>query len=140
MATGSNTTGEDCALISDLIARIALYSDTGSVDDYAGLFTADAIWELRDTPKIEGIDAIIAASKERRAQKVTGPGSDTRHVVLSSVIDRKDNKAQAVSIFQFYTGFSQSPKLHAMGIYKDRFQYREGQWFLSHRLIDFNMV
>lgn len=134
------STSEDRVLITDLIARIALYADTGSLDDYAKLFTADAIWELPNAPKIEGIDAIRAAAKVRRAQKITGPESDTRHVILSSVIDQKESEAQGVTIFQFYTTFSQGPKLHAMGVYNDCFQFRDGEWLLSHRVIDVSMI
>lgn len=140
MDTLLQTTAEDRVLIFDLIARVALYADTASLDDYATLFTDDAIWDLRGAPSIKGLDSIVSAAKDRRAQKITGPESDTRHVVLSSVIDRTQDGAKAVSLFQFYTEFSNSPKLYAMGVYNDQFEYGDGRWRLSRRVIDFTLV
>ncbi|MCZ4264078.1 nuclear transport factor 2 family protein [Erythrobacter sp. G21629-S1] len=140
MDTLSQTTAEDRVLISDLIARVALFADTALLDDYATLFTDNAVWDLRGAPSIEGLDAIVSAAYERRAQKITGPESDTRHVVLSSVIDRTQDGAKAVSVFHFYTDFSQSPKLYAMGVYNDQFEFDDGRWRLSRRVIDFTLV
>ena len=130
----------DCALVVNAAARVSLYADSASVEQYAALFTQDAVWEMQGAPAIEGLDAIVAAVRERRAAGTTGPQSNARHVVLSTVVDISGDDASAVSIFQFYTDFDTSPSLRAMGVYKDVFRREAKSWLLSRRLIEWSAV
>ena len=126
----------DTSQIRTLLAQIAQYADGGTLEDYIELFAEDAEWGLQGAQKITGHDAILAAAQKRRADKVTGPQSNTRHVVSTSIVEVQDAHAQARSVFQFYENVNISPRLTAMGVYRDTFGKVSGAWKLKTRLIE----
>ncbi|HEX4222310.1 MAG TPA: nuclear transport factor 2 family protein [Pseudonocardiaceae bacterium] len=121
--------------VRNVLALIAQYSDDGSLDDYGALFAIDATWEMPGTPVRRGRADIVASGAQRRADAVTGPGSNTRHVVSTIAVTITGDAAEATSYWQFYTDTDGRPVLASMGKYTDRFVHTEHGWLLRHRLI-----
>src|SRR5688500_807791 len=76
--------------IRNLLALLAQYADDGTVDDYLALFTDDATWETHESPlgrfpatRLAGHDEIAESVRQRRAAGIQGPGSNTRHLLLT---------------------------------------------------------
>jgi uncharacterized protein (TIGR02246 family) len=121
--------------IRNVLARIAQYSDTGSLDDYAAQFTNDASWEMPPAPFRRGRAAIRAAGAERRAAGQTGPGSHTRHVISTVAVSVDGESAVAESYWQFYSDTGSAPVLRSMGCYRDTFCRTGAGWRLVWRQI-----
>ncbi len=119
--------------IRNLIARIALLADQGDLDEYVDQFTEDAVWAFPTGPR-QGRDDIRAGAEERRAGGVTGPGSNTRHVITTvSVALGEEDDATADSYFLFYQNTTTAPTLFNMGHYHDTFARQGEVWRLARR-------
>ncbi|MFC7446813.1 nuclear transport factor 2 family protein [Rhodococcus daqingensis] len=129
--------------IRSLIARIAHTADEESVEEYAQLYTEDAVWEMTGTtqagatPQIcTGLAEIMAAVRERRATGIAGPGTATRHVTSCVAVSiESEDTAQAESVWQFYADTTTSPRLSGMGRYHDVLRRVGGRWLLARRSI-----
>lgn len=122
--------------IRNVLARIAQCADSGSLDDYAALFTEDARWAMPPVPVKHGRAEIRAASEDRRASLATGPGSHTRHVISTIAVTVDGDQAVAESYWQFYVSTDAKPELRSMGAYRDTFRRATGGgWQLAERLI-----
>jgi uncharacterized protein (TIGR02246 family) len=121
--------------IRNVIARVALLADQGDLDEYIDQFTEDAVWAFPGAPR-EGRTDIRAGAEERRAGGVTGPGSNTRHVIttVSVHVDGED-AATADSYFLFYQQTTTTPTLFNMGHYHDTFTRQGDVWRLARRAI-----
>ena len=128
-------TSEDDLAIRTVLARIAHYSDTGSLDDYAAQFTDDATWEMPPAPPKHGRAAIRTAATARRANGETGPGTQTRHVITTVAVSVDGHTAVAESYWQFYTATATAPALRSMGSYRDTFRRTPAGWRLARRQI-----
>lgn len=128
-------TSQDALEIGTVLARIAHYSDTGDLDDYAAQFTHDATWEMPPAPPRHGRAAIRAAAAARRAEGQTGPGTHTRHVITTVAVSVDGDAAVADSYWQFYTATATAPVLNSMGSYRDTFRRTPSGWRLAHRHI-----
>ena len=133
------------AQIRTVLARIAQLADTGDLDEYVTLFTADAVWAMPDNPSLgmpasekRGIAEIRAGAEERRAGGVQGPGTNTRHVLTTTaVFVESDERATARSYFMFYGSTTSQPVLRNMGQYDDVLVRGARGWQLAHRTITF---
>jgi uncharacterized protein (TIGR02246 family) len=121
--------------IRNVVARIAHYSDTGGLDDYGDQFAEDASWEMPGMPPKRGRSAIQAAGAARRAEGLTGPGSQTRHVVTTVAVTVDGDAAVADSYWQFYSDTATAPVLRVMGHYRDTFRREPDGWRLVQRLV-----
>jgi uncharacterized protein (TIGR02246 family) len=121
--------------IRNVIARLAHLADHGDLEEYAGLFTTDAAWEYPGGPR-RGRADILAGARERRSQKVTGPGSATRHLITTLAVQVHDaTTATADSYFQFWRATAAAPTLLNMGHYHDVLRREEGAWRIERREI-----
>ncbi len=119
--------------IRNLIARIALLADQGELDEYVDQFTEDAVWDFPSGPR-HGRADILAGAVQRRADKVTGPGSNTRHVITTvSVQVPGGDAATSDSYFLFYQNTTTAPTLFNMGHYRDTFAREGDVWRLARR-------
>ncbi|HEY4019527.1 MAG TPA: nuclear transport factor 2 family protein [Pseudonocardiaceae bacterium] len=121
--------------VRNVLALIAQHSDDGSLDAYGALFAVEATWEMPGTPVRHGRADIVASGAQRRSDAVTGPGSNTRHVVSTTAVTITGDAAVATSYWQFYTGTDGRPVLASLGKYTDHFVRTERGWLLRHRLI-----
>lgn len=129
----ANAALDDLA-IRNLIARIAQVADTGGADEYAQCFTADGRWDMPGAPR-RGRADIQRGSQARRDAGEIGPGSATRHMVNTIVVDIDGDAARASSYFQFFDQTTTTPRLRLVGQYDDRFVRTGDGWLLDHRRI-----
>jgi hypothetical protein len=129
--------------IRNVIARLAMATDRGDLEEYASLFAEDAVLEMRSppgqpsvVPPSKGRAVILAGSQKRRADKIAGPDSDLAHAVQASAIKVTGDKATAQTYVVLYKNVRAKPDAVSMKIYNDEFvRTREG-WKLAIRYID----
>jgi uncharacterized protein (TIGR02246 family) len=138
----SDVTGDDRVArvldeleIRNLIARVAQLADHGDVEEYASLYTEDALWDFPGGA-LRGRADILVGARERRSQRVTGPGTATRHIITTLAVRVKDaGTAAADSYFQFWRDTATSPTLFNMGHYRDVLRREDGAWRIARREI-----
>lgn len=140
------TTPKSCCAgcaIRDLISLVAQQSDYGTAESYAQLFTPDAVWS---SPAIAatgkgadyrvGRDEIAEGSRQRRAQRIHGPGTATRHVVTTVSVNLQGaDVASASSYWMFYVDTTSTPRLASMGRYDDLVVRTDDGWRIARRII-----
>jgi len=125
--------------IRNLIARIALATDVGDLDEFASLYAENATLQMRSVPGVppdQGLQAILAGSRKRRADGVTGPGSGMVHAIQSSAISVTGNEATAKTYAVLYRNVLTAPEGRGIIIYNDSFARTAEGWRLAVRYID----
>jgi hypothetical protein len=129
--------------IRNIIARIALTTDLGDLDEYASFFADDAHFEMRveagQTPLVpptKGRAGIVAGSKKRRADGVSGPGCHMAHCLQTSTVAVTGDTAKAQTYVIVYKNTDKVPEPVAMKIYRDDYIRTAEGWKLSCRFID----
>ena len=124
----SDETTASAEAIRSLIARVAHAADEAPLAVYAELYTEDAVWEMTAATAVAppqtrtGIDDIVAASRDRRAAGIAGPGESP-------------DSARAESVWMFYADTTTAPRLSSMGRYHDTFRRVDGRWLLARRIV-----
>jgi hypothetical protein len=129
--------------VRNLIATLAILGDGGDLDEYSSLFTEDARWEMKPEPgtanaaaPIVGRVNILSAAKRRRADGVSGPGSNNYHCILTSAVTLDGDRATAITYFAFLKNVTTTPNMAMFRIYRDKFvRTREG-WRVVARYVD----
>lgn len=124
---------QDDALIRSLIGRAAHLGDEGEPDDYRTLYTDDAVWTFGETTQT-GVEEIVAGTRQRRAEGVSGPGTDTRHLVVPLHVSIDGDTGSAVSYFVFFANTSTAPQARVFGVYEDEFARTEQGWRIRRRV------
>ena len=122
--------------VRNLIGRLSLNADMGTVDEYLSSFATDALWNMPGNPS-HGIDEIRAGLIARRESGAVGPGTHGRHMVSSIDVEMHGDRATALSYFQFVTNTNTTPVLALVGAYADEFVRTEHGWKLHRRDITF---
>lgn len=130
--------------VRDVIGRLAQLADSGSLEEYMTLFTADAEWVMPANPALGvspqtrvGAADIRAGAEERRASGLQGPGTASRHVVHTISVDvRTASSAAAVAYWMFYVDTTTVPRLTSMGRYDDEYRLDGCSWRLARRVIE----
>lgn len=120
--------------IRTLISRAALLGDTGAAEDYASVYSQDAVWQAgtRDV----GLPAIIESARQRRLAGTSGPGSNSRHLVATMEITFDDSTAaRATSYFVFVADTASAPRIAVTGTYYDRLAWIDGEWRITERVM-----
>ena len=129
----SDETTASTEAIRSLIARVAHAADEAPLAVYAELYTEDAVWEMTAATAVAppqtrtGIDDIVAASRDRRAAGIAGPGT--------AVTVESPDSARAESVWMFYADTTTAPRLSSMGRYHDTFRRVDGRWLLARRIV-----
>jgi 3-phenylpropionate/cinnamic acid dioxygenase small subunit len=119
--------------VRNAISRIAILADQGDLDEYIDQFTEEAVWGFPGGVRTGRAD-ILAGAVERRAGGVTGPGSNTRHVITTvAVTVEGPDSASGDSYFLFYQNTTTAPTLFNMGWYHDAFTREGDRWRLARR-------
>lgn len=121
--------------IRNLQARLAHLADDGDLDEYITLFTEDAVWEGGAFGMKSGLDNIMRGARERREGGTSGPGTHSRHVLTTTMIELKGDEARGKSVFHYYTNTNAVPLQAVMGVYEDRFRRTDAGWKMCHRKI-----
>lgn len=120
--------------IRNVLAATARMSDVGTVEEYAAVWTDDAVWEM-DGRRTVGREAITRNSRRRREQGMTGPGSGTMHVVSTVATELLDPfRARARSTFQFLAREGDAVVTRLAGWYEDHLVLVDGAWRIEHRI------
>jgi hypothetical protein len=133
------TPGERAAdewAVRNTISRVAMYADgLGSVDEYAALFTEDAEQLMPGAPRT-GRESIRAGSVERRAAGGVGPGSNSRHMISTMVVEfAGPDEAVADSYFTFVVETNETPRVQLVGHYHDTLRRTPEGWLMARREI-----
>lgn len=123
----------DDAMIRSLIGRAAFLADEGSPEDYREIYTEDATWTFGDSRQT-GIEEIVAATRERRANGVSGPGTGTRHLVVPLTVTVNGDSASAISYFLFFGNVSTAPEVRVFGVYVDDLVRTSDGWRIRNRV------
>jgi 3-phenylpropionate/cinnamic acid dioxygenase small subunit len=130
--------------IRNRVAELAQLADTASddeLDQYLALLTEDAAWvvlassDLLEVQERKGHTEILEGVRQRRADGVQGPGTDTRHVVSTLVVTfEARDRAMARCYWQYYAkASSRAPVLALMGEYRNTFVRTPEGWKLTRR-------
>jgi hypothetical protein len=129
--------------IRNVIARLAMATDLGDLDEYASLFTGDGHLEMRAepgkpqvVPPTKGRDAILAGGKKRRAEGMTGPGSHVAHTIQTCAVTVSGDAATAKTYVVIYKNTHTKPEPLSLRLYNDAFVRTSDGWKLASRYID----
>jgi hypothetical protein len=125
--------------IRNIIAHIAMATDVGDLEEFSSLYAEDATLQMRSVPGVppdQGLGAIMAGSKKRRADGVTGPGSGMVHAIQSSAISVAGDEATAKTYAVLYRNVLTTAEVMGIIIYNDTFARGAQGWRLSVRYID----
>jgi 3-phenylpropionate/cinnamic acid dioxygenase small subunit len=122
--------------IRNLMHRLAQLADEGPLEEYAELFTDDAVWGGSAFGTRKGRADIVAGGRERRAAGIAGPGSHKRHVITTTAVQVQGDRAQARSYMLFYVDCDTAPKVGVVTVYQDEFRRTPSGWRLAHRSIE----
>ncbi len=131
--------------VRNIVARLAHLADDGDVDAYVAEMTDDVVWSMPANPAAglpatsrRGREEIAAGARERIAAGLQGPGTSTRHIITTSVVDlESDDRARARSSFLFVENTTATPTIRTMGQYDDVMQRTPDGWKLASRTITF---
>lgn len=143
MTDFSPVPSEHYDVVCHLVAGIARTCDTGTLEQYLGFMTDDAVFEFPAMPHlgvaahtVRGHAEISQGVLARRASGAAGPGSHTVHLVSTTnawTVD--ENTVRGLTFFSYYGDTDKTPVLRTMGQYDNTFRKVDGVWLLSHRII-----
>jgi hypothetical protein len=107
--------------------------------------TEDVVWSMPANDAVglpaserRGRAEVAAGARERLARGVQGPGSNTRHVVTTTVVQvASDDHATAQSYFLFIDDTVHEPTIRNVGCYEDVLHRTDDGWKLAGRTITF---
>lgn len=144
-STSDSHYAEASARVHTVLAKLALFADIGTVDEYLALVTEDAIWDFPANPNSgapasvqHGHAEIRAAVQARRGGGTVGPGSNSQHIVTNVAVDLiGGDTARARSSWLFVTDTLGAKRMSGVGHYDDQFRRVDGVWLLAHRKVSF---
>jgi len=137
----TRTPGEKAAdewAVRNTVARVAMYADgLGSVDEYAALFTEDCEWLMPGAPRT-GREEVRKGAAERRAAGGVGPGSNSRHMISTMVVEfTGPDEAVSESYFTYLVDTHETPRVQIVGYYQDTLRRTDEGWLMARREITF---
>ena len=130
------TASDDDVAIRNLVAHVARFADTGTVDQYLGAFSEDVLFEIRGRPPSDGLQELKERTVGQRNVGVVGPSSNTMHLLGASAIDIEGDEATA------YTSWALCSTAGALAIslvgrYEDHLVRTANGWKIRHRKLEF---
>jgi hypothetical protein len=129
--------------IRNVIARIAVTTDGGSLEEYAAQFSEDAHLEMRVepgkpsvVPPTKGRAAILASSTKRRADGISGPGTHMAHAIQTCAVTVTGDTAKGRTYVVIYKNTHAVPEPVGLKVYNDDFVRTPEGWKLAVRYID----
>jgi len=134
----------DRAGVEDLLGRYAKAVDFGTSEEYAALFTEDAVLHM------QGKDFVGRAA----IQKMISPAIDEpppgapprrhlRHILSNILIDLAPD-GQSAKVYESWATISKVPDggpiMGAIGHYSDEVVKVNGKWFFAKRVIDLDLA
>lgn len=131
----ANTRVEDELEIRNLAAHLAhLADEERHMTTYIEHFTEDARWRMNGV-EFKGRSEILAGALGRRRSGTQGPGTHTRHVITTHVVEVNGVKASGQLYLLFMAGTSTAPYVQSMAHYADQYRRTTAGWKLAERSI-----
>jgi hypothetical protein len=132
--------------IRNLVARLSHLADSGTdeeMEEYLSIYTPDGVWApivpgaTNRALERRGRDDILAGVNERRAAKLQGPGSHSKHFITTVLVTfESDDVTLSRSNFLVFNETNvRPPVLFSAGEYRDRFVRGPEGWNLARREI-----
>lgn len=132
--------------IRNLVARLSHLADSGTdeeMEEYLSIYTPDGVWApivpgaTDRALERRGRDDILAGVNERRAAKLQGPGSHSKHFITTVLVtfDSDDVALSRSNFLVFNETNVRPPVLFSAGEYRDRFVRGPEGWNLVRREI-----
>lgn len=118
--------------VRDVIHRLALASDIGTIQEWADLMSDDVVLDLLGNVT-EGREAGIAGAERRRSKGITGPDSNTRHLITTVVVDVVDDDTARSSTTALFVKLDGGVDPRIVVTYNDTYQRSGDRWLLTHR-------
>ncbi len=110
-------------------------ADHGELEEHISQFTEDASWEYPGELR-QGRSVILDGARQRRRQGLTGPGSQSRHVITTLAVQIDDPlTATADSYWMFLRNTTTEPTPTSVGYYHDTLRWVDGLWQIARREI-----
>lgn len=129
---------EEKDAIRDLMSAYCFYVDNGEFEQFAGLFTADGIFETGPLGKLKGRKAIqdfIGAHVPR-----AGEGPARKHCTMNHLIRVNGNEASADSYIVVLREADSGIIAALAGRYEDQLVKENGEWRFKVRKIHFDIT
>jgi hypothetical protein len=129
---------EEKEAIRDLMSAYCFYVDNGEFEKFAGLFTADGIFESGPLGKLRGrkvIHDFIAAHVPRE-----GEGPARKHCTMNHLIQVNGHEARADSYIVVLREASGGIIASLAGRYEDQLVKENGEWRFKVRKIHFDIA
>jgi len=129
---------EEKEAIRDLMSAYCFYVDNGEFEKFAGLFTADGIFESGPLGKLRGRKAIhdfIAAHVPRE-----GEGPARKHCTMNHLISVNGLEARAESYIVVLREAGGGIIASLAGRYEDQLVKENGEWRFKVRKIHFDIA
>lgn len=120
--------------IRNSIARMAHTVDRGAVEDYAPMLAPDTRWIMPGGDIAVGPEAIMEGVRGRRAAGSAGPGSATRHIITTTMVEVDGDTARSWSYWIYVRTGTQDPAILLTGLYTDTFRRTEAGWLFAERI------
>ena len=128
---------EEKEAIRDLMAAYCFHLDNGEFDEFAALFTEDAMFEAGPFGKLEGRRAIYDFINAQVPRPGQGPAR--KHCTLNHVIRISGNEARADSYVVVLRESSAGIIASLAGRYEDFLVKAAGRWRFKLRRIHFDI-
>ncbi len=129
---------EEKDAIRDLMSEYCFYIDNGEFEKFAGLFTADGVFETGPLGKLKGRKAIhdfIAAHVPR-----LGEGPMRKHCAMNHLIRVNGKEASADSYIVMLREIETGVVASFAGRYEDKLVKENGEWRFRVRKIHFDIT
>jgi membrane protein involved in colicin uptake len=133
----STTTGTEATISAsagrDVAHRLAYASDTAPLDEWAELLADDVVIDIFGEVAT-GKESAKAGSTARRAAGRTGPGSGSRHLVTTVVVDVTSATEAAASVTVLFTQGGSAVDSTRVVTYQDEYRRDGERWLLTRRV------
>ena len=119
--------------VQQLLARFATATDVGTLEEYGGCLTDDAVILIGDSTTRTGRAEIVAAMAGSREAGLFGPGSRSVHLNGASVVVVDGDEASVSTPFLFVSAASGSPEPVGAGRYADTCRRTDDGWRIARR-------
>ncbi len=121
------------------INAYGVYYDEGRLEEFAELFTEDALVDITPPPAIMKVPLRgrreIADAYAARHREVTAGGGGRRHVCTNTVFESvsPDECVATTFLISFATLPGRAPTPIGSGVYRDRIRLEDGRWRFAER-------
>lgn len=122
----------DIRNLAALLAHLA--DEEPDMSTYIEHFTDDARWRMNEV-EFNGRSEILAGALSRRRSGAQGPGTNTRHVITTHLVQLDGDTATGQIYLLFLARTSTAPHIRSMARYADQYRRTAAGWKLAERSI-----